>query len=111
MSVQMLRTSLWVWIVWILQFEYNTSIIIDKQLIHFSSEVQNAMNNGLPLVALESTIITHGMAYPANLETAIKVEEQVRTSGAVPATIAILDGEIHVGLNNSALEKLAVYGQ
>lgn len=104
-------SSVLLWLVWVLQFEGITSIIIDQELLHFSFEVQNALNMGLPLVALESTIITHGMAFPANLETAMKVEQQVRSSGAVPATIAILDGEIHVGLNQSALEKLAVYGQ
>lgn len=73
----------------------------------YAPDVEAAKRNGLPLVALESTIITHGMPYPANLETAIKVENAVRTKGAVPATIGILDGRIHIGLNREQLEALA----
>ena len=56
----------------------------------FSDEVQKALNNKLPIVALESTIIAHGMPYPKNIETARQVEKIVRTNGATPATIAIL---------------------
>jgi len=67
-------------------------------------EVQAALNNGLPVVALESTIISHGMPYPKNVETAIAVEDTVRENGAVPATIAIFGGKCHVGLSAEELE-------
>ncbi|KAK1119094.1 hypothetical protein K0M31_013597 [Melipona bicolor] len=73
----------------------------------FNSDVELAKKNGLPIVALESTIITHGMPYPDNLKTAIQVENVVRKKGAVPATIGILNGQIHVGLNNEQLQTLA----
>ncbi|SMX35050.1 pseudouridine-5'-phosphate glycosidase [Actibacterium lipolyticum] len=73
----------------------------------FSAEVANAKANGLPIVALESTIITHGMPFPQNLETARLVEKNVRDAGAVPATIALMDGQIHIGLEGDALERLA----
>ncbi len=73
----------------------------------FSDEVARARDAGAPLVALESTIITHGMPAPANLETARAVEAEVRAGGAVPATIAILDGRIHVGLDDDRLSALA----
>ena len=72
----------------------------------FSDEVQKALNNKLPIVALESTIIAHGMPYPKNIETARQVEKIVRTNGATPATIAILSGKIHVGLNDEQMELL-----
>ncbi|MFW2587086.1 pseudouridine-5'-phosphate glycosidase [Sagittula sp. SSi028] len=76
-------------------------------MITLSPEVQNAMDANQPVVALESTIITHGMPYPQNLETARLVEQEVRDHGAVPATIAILDGQIQVGLTDAQLEQLA----
>ncbi|MGR3370004.1 MULTISPECIES: pseudouridine-5'-phosphate glycosidase [unclassified Sagittula] len=76
-------------------------------MITLSPEVQAAKDAKAPLVALESTIITHGMPYPQNLETARRVEAEVRNAGAVPATIAILDGRIHVGLTDEQLESLA----
>jgi pseudouridylate synthase len=72
-----------------------------------SSDVKTALSQGAPVVALESTIITHGMPYPQNLETAQAVEDEVRNSGAVPATIAVLDGVIRVGLETDQLEQLA----
>jgi pseudouridine-5'-phosphate glycosidase len=72
-----------------------------------SDEVRKARETGAPVVALESTIITHGMPYPRNLETAHAVEAEVRRCGAVPATIAVLDGVIRVGLEPEALEILA----
>ncbi|WP_093189584.1 pseudouridine-5'-phosphate glycosidase [Pseudovibrio sp. Tun.PSC04-5.I4] len=75
--------------------------------IHHSKEVADALSNGSPIVALESTIITHGMPYPQNVETAREVEQIIRDGGAVPATIAVLDGELHVGLEDSTLIKLA----
>ncbi|MEP2782003.1 MAG: pseudouridine-5'-phosphate glycosidase [Pseudoruegeria sp.] len=71
-----------------------------------SDEVQLAKSNGTPLVALESTIITHGMPYPQNVETARKVENEVRSNGAIPATIAVLDGTLHIGLSDAELESL-----
>ncbi|MBT6266768.1 MAG: pseudouridine-5'-phosphate glycosidase [Tateyamaria sp.] len=72
-----------------------------------SLEISDAMATGKPIVALESTIITHGMPYPQNLEVAKTVENDIRKFGAVPATMAILTGTLHVGLTNIQLEKLA----
>lgn len=73
----------------------------------FSDEVAQARDAGRPIVALESTIITHGMPWPQNYEVAQEVEQTVRDGGAVPATIAVLDGALHIGLNPDQLEKLA----
>jgi pseudouridylate synthase len=73
----------------------------------FSTEVAEAIAARRPLVALESTIITHGMPSPQNLETARAVEAEVRAGGAVPATIAVMDGRIHVGLDAARLDALA----
>lgn len=72
----------------------------------YSPEVAVALKNGVPVVALESTIITHGMPFPQNVDTARKVEAEVRLYGAVPATIAIMGGRIHVGLTEAELESL-----
>ncbi|MCY1665168.1 pseudouridine-5'-phosphate glycosidase [Rhizobium sp. SL86] len=72
-----------------------------------SREVAEALAAGGPVVALESTIITHGMPYPANLETALAVEAVVRENGAVPATIAVIDGELRAGLEHDELQALA----
>ena len=72
----------------------------------FSSEVKHALENNLPIVALESTIIAHGMPFPNNVETAKEVESIIRNEGAVPATIAILDGAMCVGLNENQLNDL-----
>jgi pseudouridine-5'-phosphate glycosidase len=72
-----------------------------------SPDVAEARAANAPIVALESTIITHGMPYPQNLETARRVEDEVLAAGAVPATIAILEGRLHVGLINEELEALA----
>ncbi|CAI0541427.1 unnamed protein product [Linum tenue] len=79
-------------------------------LVKFSPEVYQALSSGRAVVALESTIISHGMPYPQNLETAKQVEEIVRKNGAVPATIAILDGVPCVGLSAEQLERLATLG-
>ena len=76
-------------------------------MIHYSGEVQEALHKKSPLVALESTIISHGLPRPSNKAVALEVEEIVRTNGATPATIAILDGEIHVGLNLEELDRVA----
>ncbi|WP_284165401.1 pseudouridine-5'-phosphate glycosidase [Frigidibacter sp. SD6-1] len=75
--------------------------------LHRSPEVAEAAAAGRAIVALESTIITHGMPYPQNLETARRVEAEVRAAGAVPATIAVMAGAIHVGLDDAGLEDLA----
>lgn len=75
--------------------------------IRFSPEVIEARRNAAPVVALESTIITHGMPYPDNLETAWNVEDAVRATGAIPATIAVLNGALHIGLSEGELEALA----
>lgn len=74
--------------------------------LHFSPEVDEARQTGTALVALESTIITHGMPYPQNVETARAVEAAIREAGAVPATIAVIDGRPHVGLTDDQLEAL-----
>jgi len=71
------------------------------------SEVQKALNANFPLVALESALISHGLPYPQNLETARALEQAVRENGAVPATIAIIEGKIRVGLTERELERLA----
>ncbi|MFC6708908.1 pseudouridine-5'-phosphate glycosidase [Paracoccus cavernae] len=73
----------------------------------FSAEVSAAKAKGQPIVALESTIITHGMPYPQNLEVAREVEAVVRASGAIPATIAVMAGRIHIGLDDAQLQTLA----
>ncbi|CAB4641485.1 unannotated protein [freshwater metagenome] len=75
--------------------------------IQYSKEVAAALKSGAPLVALESTIISHGLPRPSNLSVAIEVEEIVRAHGAVPATIAILDGVVHVGLEADQLVAIA----
>ena len=72
----------------------------------FSPEVAQARRTGQAIVALESTIITHGMPYPQNVETARIVETDIRAAGAVPATIAVLDGVLHVGLTEAQLDAL-----
>ncbi|MBB1490067.1 pseudouridine-5'-phosphate glycosidase [Paracoccus sp. MC1854] len=75
--------------------------------LSFTPEVRDALDAGRPVVALESTIITHGMPYSKNLEMARDVEQAIREAGAVPATIALMDGRIHIGLNDATLESLA----
>ncbi|NNE54923.1 MAG: pseudouridine-5'-phosphate glycosidase [Flavobacteriales bacterium] len=75
--------------------------------LKYSTEVQTAIEEGRAIVALESTIIAHGMPYPNNLETAKRVEETIRAEGATPATIAVLHGQICVGLEAQQLEFLA----
>lgn len=72
-----------------------------------STEVKAAKSANMPIVALESTIITHGMPYPENLKTAQRVEDTVRENGAVPATIAVLNGVLHIGLEPDELSDLA----
>ena len=74
------------------------------QLLSIHPEVQQALNEGKPVVALESTIISHGMPYPKNVETALAVEKMVRDNGAIPATIAIMNGKCMVGLSAEQIE-------
>ena len=76
-------------------------------LLHLSSEVKAALHDGRGVVALESTLITHGLPWPANAETALAMEAAVRDSGAIPATIAVLGGRITVGLTPEQIEGLA----
>ena len=78
-----------------------------NSLITCAPEVAQALAEHRPVVALESTIITHGMPYPQNIEVAQRVEAEIRNAGAIPATIAIMDGRIRVGLDGDALEELA----
>jgi pseudouridine-5'-phosphate glycosidase len=75
--------------------------------LDFHPDVENALKNNLPIVALESTIISHGMPYPKNIETALMVEETVRSNNAVPATIAIIKGRLKIGLTVKEIEFLA----
>ena len=76
-------------------------------MIKFSAEVAAAQAAGQPIVALESTIISHGLPRPKNLEVALEVEAIVRSAGAVPATIALIDGIVHVGLESNGLDRIA----
>lgn len=78
-----------------------------KDYLSISDEVSNALNQKLPVVALESTIISHGMPYPQNFETALKVENTVRKNNSVPATIAIINGVIKIGLTEVEIEFLS----
>lgn len=78
-----------------------------KKYVEYSDEVKKAMEEGKPVVALESTIISHGMPYPQNIETAKACEEIIRENGAVPATTAIIGGKIKIGLSDEELEFMA----
>ncbi len=80
---------------------------LDPRLYRLTDEVQDALTAGRAVVALESTIISHGLPRPENLRVATEVEDIVRSRGAVPATVAILDGQVHVGLDARALEQVA----
>ena len=79
--------------------------------LSISPEVQEALKAGKPVVALESTIISHGMPYPQNVETALKVEQTIRENGAVPATIAIIGGQLKAGCTPEEIEYLGKKGQ
>ena len=72
-----------------------------------NDEVQHALDTGQPVVALESTVIAHGLPFPTNLETALRMEEIVRQGGAIPATIAVIDGQLRAGVTDAELEHLA----
>lgn len=82
-----------------------------KKHLEISPEVQNAIENKLPIVALESTIISHGMPYPKNVDTALKAQNVVRENGAVPATIAIINGKLKVGLTDQEIDYLGKKGR
>ena len=82
-----------------------------NKYLSISPEVQQALAEGRPVVALESTIISHGMPYPQNVETALKVEQTIRDNGAVPATIAIIGGKLKAGCTPDEIEYLGKKGQ
>ncbi|MCA1055943.1 pseudouridine-5'-phosphate glycosidase [Rossellomorea aquimaris] len=82
-----------------------------SRYMEYSEEVRQAKENGQAIVALESTIISHGMPYPQNVQTAREVEDIIRDGGAVPATIAILNGKIKIGLSQEELEYLGQTGE
>jgi len=84
--------------------------IIAHEYLDISPEVAEALANNRPIVALESTIISHGMPYPQNAETALAVEQQIRDNGAVPATIAIINGRMKAGLTREEIELLGKEG-
>lgn len=76
-------------------------------IFKFNEELADALADKKPVVALESTVIAHGLPHPRNIETALRLEKIVRRNGAIPATIAVFDGDFHVGLNESQIERLA----
>lgn len=82
-------------------------MIESNPTVRYSDEVREAINSGKPVVALESTIISHGLPRPQNLQVAREVESIVRQHGAVPATIAVIDGIAHIGLSDAELEAIA----
>ena len=82
-----------------------------NKYLDIAPEVQKALEEGRPVVALESTIISHGMPYPKNVETALLVEQTVRDNGAVPATIAIIGGRLKAGLSHEEIEYLGKTGR
>lgn len=84
--------------------------MISNKYLLINPEVQEALKNNKPIVALESTIISHGMPYPKNVETALEVQNIIRENGAVPATIAIIDGFLKVGLTESEIDYLGKKG-
>lgn len=87
-----------------------SELTLSSELLQISPEVQEALNSKKPIVALESTIISHGMPFPQNAQTAIEVEETIRKHGAVPATIAIIGGVMKVGLSKDEIELLGREG-
>lgn len=86
-------------------------MLLMSQYLTYTDEVKEALASNKPIVALETTIISHGMPYPQNIEMARKVEQIIRDNGAVPATIGIMDGKIKIGLNEQELEAFATNGQ
>jgi len=86
-------------------------MLVYEQYVDISKEVKEALDHGMPVVALESLVISHGMPYPMNVETALKVEKIIRDGGAVPATIAILNGRLKVGLTEKEIDFLGRSGE
>ena len=82
-----------------------------NQYLDVNPEVEEAIKSGKPVVALESTIISHGMPYPKNVETAFRVEQMIRDNGAVPATIAVIGGRLKAGLTHDEIEHLGKAGR
>jgi pseudouridine-5'-phosphate glycosidase len=89
------------------QIHYRVPVIVKFAPMQFSSEVQAGLKKKEPIVALESTIISHGLPRPENLQVALEVEKIVREHGAIPATIAVIDGVVHIGLTAVELELIA----
>lgn len=87
-----------------------TQTLTDGHFLEVADEVAHAISGSGAVLALESTIITHGMPFPRNMETALEVQRVVRDSGATPATIAIMDGKLKVGLSDDEVESLARLG-
>ena len=81
-----------------------------NDFLSISPEVQEALDKNMPIVALESTIISHGMPYPQNVETALRVEQTIRDNGAIPATIAIIGGKLKAGCTKDEIEYLGKQG-
>ena len=86
-------------------------MVDDSYLLDVAPEVREALAAGRPVVALESTIISHGMPYPKNVETALLVEQTIRDNGAVPATIAVIGGRLKAGLSRDEIEYLGKAGR
>jgi pseudouridylate synthase len=80
---------------------------MDQNSLVYASETQTGISSGKPIVALESTVLTHGLPHPQNLQLARDMEKTIRASGATPATIGFLDGKLHIGLTDAELERLA----
>src|ERR1700676_3374749 len=81
--------------------------MINKELFILNAEIESAFTSKKPVVALESTVIAHGLPSPLNLGTALRLETIVREAGAVPATIAILEGKLRVGLDDHQIRQIA----
>ena len=82
-----------------------------NKYLDISPEVREALSENRPVVALESTIISHGMPYPQNVETALRVEQTIRDNGATPATVAIIGGRLKAGLSPEEIEHLGKSGR
>ncbi len=86
---------------------YNSSFLMKNQFLKVNDQIKDAVLDNKPVVALESTIITHGLPYPNNYETALEVENVIRNEGGIPATIAFLNGMLRVGLTKEEIELVA----
>lgn len=78
-----------------------------RAAIDVHPEVEEALSSGKPVVSLETTLITHGLPYPTNLELGLELEQIVRSTGSIPATIGVIEGRVKIGLEKSELERLA----